>query len=86
MVAANAEHWKQITKSSLMFLEAEEELRYRRQRGSERGATLASLLWLSAFSSDASAAPWRQKNTLFASRLGKALVPSACNAPAERLH
>lgn len=46
MITAEAEPWKQITKSSLTFLESEEELRHRRQKGSERGAALASLLWL----------------------------------------
>lgn len=86
MVAADARPWKQITKSSLAFLKSEEELRHRRQKGSERGAALASLLWLAAFSSDASPAPWRQKNTLLCFQMGRALVSSACNALAELLH
>jgi hypothetical protein len=86
MITADAEPWKQITKSSLTFLEPEEELRHRRQKGSERGAALASLLWLVASSSDASAAPGAKKIHFFASRLGRALVPSACNALAELLH
>lgn len=75
MIAADAEHRKQITKSSLRTWRQKKSFAQGAKRGQWVALWAASLPWLSAYASDAAPSAWHQKNTLLCFQIGESACP-----------